>query len=65
MGSTLEKRTSIKYQTLGENDKDETGWVLAREGSLGVVSSSESFKDRADRGLMIEGLLTSHMPHHV
>jgi hypothetical protein len=28
------------------------------------VSSSESFKDRADIGLMIEDLLTVHMPHH-
>jgi hypothetical protein len=28
------------------------------------VSSSESFKDRADVGLMIEDLLTGHMPHH-
>jgi hypothetical protein len=39
------------------------GW-LAREGSFGVVSPSESFKDRADVGLMIEYLLTGHMPRH-
>jgi hypothetical protein len=28
------------------------------------VSSSESIKDRLDVGLMIEDLLTGHMPHH-
>jgi hypothetical protein len=36
----------------------------AREGSLGVVSASESIKDRVDIGLMIEDLLTGHMPRH-
>jgi hypothetical protein len=39
------------------------GW-LARGGSIGVVFLSESFKDRANVGLMIEDLLTGHMPHH-
>jgi hypothetical protein len=39
------------------------GW-LAREGSLGVVPLSESIKDCTDVGLMIEDLLTDHMPHH-
>jgi hypothetical protein len=39
------------------------GW-LAREGSLGVVSPSELIKDRTDVGLMIEDLLTGHMPRH-
>jgi hypothetical protein len=39
------------------------GW-LAREESLGVVSPSESIKDRVDVGLMIEDLLTGHMPRH-
>ena len=39
------------------------GW-LAREGSLGVVSPSKSIKDRAGVGLMIEDLLTGHMPRH-
>jgi hypothetical protein len=39
------------------------GW-LAREESLGVVSPSESIKDRLDVGLLIEDLLTGHMPHH-
>jgi hypothetical protein len=28
------------------------------------VSPSESIKDRLDVGLMIEDLLTGHMPHH-
>jgi hypothetical protein len=37
---------------------------LHEKGSLGVVSPSESFKDRADVGLMIEDLLIHHMPHH-
>jgi hypothetical protein len=40
------------------------GW-LAWEESLGVVFLSESIKDRLDVGLMIEDLLTGHMPHHV
>jgi hypothetical protein len=39
------------------------GW-LAREESLGVVSPSVSIKDRVDVGLLIEDLLTGHMPHH-
>jgi hypothetical protein len=28
------------------------------------VSPSESIKDRVDVGLLIEDLLTGHMPHH-
>jgi hypothetical protein len=39
------------------------GW-LAREESLDVVSLSESIKDRLDVGLLIEDLLTGHMPRH-
>ena len=39
------------------------GW-LAREESLGVVSPSESIKDLVDVGLLIEDLLTGHMPRH-
>jgi hypothetical protein len=39
------------------------GW-LAGEENLDVVCSSESIKDRLDVGLMIEDLLTGHMPHH-
>jgi hypothetical protein len=44
--------------------KTRPGGRLAREESLGVVSPSESFMDRADVGLMIEDLLTGNMPHH-
>jgi hypothetical protein len=40
------------------------GGRLVREGSLGVVSLSELLKDQADVGLMIEDLLTGHMPRH-
>jgi hypothetical protein len=40
-----------------------SGW-LAWEESLGVVSLSESIKDLVDVGLMIEDLLSGHMPHH-
>ena len=36
------------------------GW-LAREESLGVVSPSESIKDRLDVGLLTEDPLTGHM----
>jgi hypothetical protein len=39
------------------------GW-LAREKSLGVVSPSESIKDRLDVGLLTEDPLTGHMPRH-
>jgi hypothetical protein len=42
--------------------KTRLGGLLAREGSLSVVSPSESIKDHIDVGLMIEDLLTSHMP---
>jgi hypothetical protein len=38
--------------------------TCTRRESLGVVSSSESIKDRVDVGLMIEDLLTGHMPRH-
>jgi hypothetical protein len=37
---------------------------LAREGSLGVVSPSESLKDRVDVGLLAEDPLNGHMPRH-
>jgi hypothetical protein len=39
------------------------GW-LAREESLGVVSSSESIMDRLDVGLLTEDPSTGHMPRH-
>jgi hypothetical protein len=44
--------------------KTRPGRRLAQEESLGVVSSSESLKDRADVGLLMEDLLTGHMPRH-
>jgi hypothetical protein len=38
--------------------------TCTRRDSLGVVSSSESIKDRVDVGLMTKDPLTGHMPHH-
>jgi hypothetical protein len=38
--------------------------TCTRRESLGVVSPSESIKDRADVGLMTEDPLTGHMPRH-
>jgi hypothetical protein len=64
MGSTSEKMYLCQVPNFGiVNDKDETE-RLAQEGSLGVVSPSESIKDRVDVGLLIEDLLTDHMPYH-
>jgi hypothetical protein len=54
MGSTSEKSTSARYQALRR----------VREGSLHVVSPSESFKDRANVILLIEDLLTGHISQH-
>jgi hypothetical protein len=66
MGSTSEKMYLYQipnFEVL--NDKAETGWVTCtRRENLGVVSPSESIKDRLDVGLLIEDLLTGHMPHH-
>jgi hypothetical protein len=66
MGSTSEKMYLCQVPNFGVlNDKVETGRVTCtRRESLGVVSSSESIKDRLDVGLLIEDLLTGHMPHH-
>ena len=36
---------------------------LHEKESLGVVCPYESIKDLVDVGLMIEDLLTGHMPH--
>jgi hypothetical protein len=47
------------------NDKDEIERLTCTWRSLGVVSPSESIKDCVDVGLMIEDLLTSHVPRHV
>jgi hypothetical protein len=65
MGSTSEKMYLCQVPDFGfEMIKLRPGGWLAREGSLGVVSPSESIKDRLDVGLMIEDLLTGHTPHH-
>jgi hypothetical protein len=65
MGSTSEKMYLCQVPNFGlKIVKLRPGGWLAREGTLGVVSLSESIKDRLDVGLMIEDLLTSHMPHH-
>jgi hypothetical protein len=66
MGSTSEKMYLCQVPNFGVlNDKAETGRVTCtRRESLGVVSPSESIKDRLDVGLLIEDLLTGHMPHH-
>jgi hypothetical protein len=65
MGSTSEKMYLCQVPNFGfEMIKLKPGGWLAPEESLGVVSPSESIKDRLDVGLMIEDLLTGHMPHH-
>jgi hypothetical protein len=65
MGSTSEKMYLFQVPNFGlKIIKLRPGGWLAREGSLGVVSLSELIKDRLDVGLMIEDLLTGHMPHH-
>jgi hypothetical protein len=65
MGSTSEKMYLYEVPNFGlKIIKLRLGGWLAREESLGVVSSSESIKDLVDVGLMIEDPLTGHMPHH-
>jgi hypothetical protein len=65
MGSTSEKMYLWQVPNFGfEMIKLRPDGWLAREDSLGVVSPSASIKDRVDVGLMIEDLLTGHMPHH-
>jgi hypothetical protein len=65
MGSTSEKMYLCQVPNFGfEMIKLRPGGWLAREESLSVVSPSESIKDRVDVGLLIEDLLTGHMPHH-
>jgi hypothetical protein len=65
IGSTSEKMYLCQVPNFGFKliKLRPSGW-LAWDGSLGVVSPSESIKDRVDVGLMIEDLLTGHMPHH-
>jgi hypothetical protein len=65
MGSTSKKMYLCQVPNFGfEMIKLRPGEWLAREESLGVVSPSESIKDRLDVGLMSEDPLTGHMPHH-
>jgi hypothetical protein len=65
MGSTSEKMYLCLVPNFGfEMLKLRPGRWLAREESIGVVSAYESIKDRLDVGLMIEDLLTGHMPYH-
>jgi hypothetical protein len=65
MGSTSEKMYLCQVPNFGfEMIRLRPGGRLARERSLGVVSPSESIKDRVDVGLMTEEPLTGHMPHH-
>jgi hypothetical protein len=65
MGSTSEKMYLCQVPKFGfEMIKLRPGRWLAREESLGVVSPSESIKDRADVGLLTEDPLTGQMPLH-
>jgi hypothetical protein len=65
MGSTSEKMYLCQVPNFGfEMIKLRPGGWLAREKSLGVVSPSESIKDRVDVGLMTEDPLTGYMPRH-
>jgi hypothetical protein len=65
MGSSSEKMYLCQVPNFGfEMIKLRPDGWLAREESLGVVSPSESIKDRVNVGLMIEDLLTGHMPHN-
>jgi hypothetical protein len=65
MGSTSEKMYLCQVPSFGFlMIKLRPGGWLAREESLGVVSPSESIKDRVDVGLMTEDPLSGHMPRH-
>jgi hypothetical protein len=55
---------TLNHQNIIEMAQGHISLSLAREESLGVVSPSELIKDRVDVGLLIEYLLTGHMPHH-
>jgi hypothetical protein len=64
-GSTSEKMYLCQVPNYGfEMIKLRLGGWLAREESLGVVSPSESIKDRANIGLLTEDPLIGHMPRH-
>ena len=61
MGSTSEKMYLCQVPNFGvEMIKLRPGGWLAREVSLGVVSPSESIKDRLDVGLLTGDPLTGH-----
>jgi hypothetical protein len=65
MGSTSEKMYLYQVPNFGVvNDKVETGRVTCMRRKSRCSVSSESLKDRADVGLLIEDLLTGHMPRH-
>jgi hypothetical protein len=65
MGSSSEKMYLCQVPNFGMKIiKLRPGGGLAREGSLGVVSPSESIKDHLIVGLLTEDPLTGHMPHH-
>jgi hypothetical protein len=65
MDSTSEKMYLCQVPTLRVKwlSWDRAGDLHEKE-SLGVVSPSESIKDRLDVGLMIEDPLAGHMPRH-
>jgi hypothetical protein len=65
MGSTSEKMYLFQVPNFGfEIIRLRPGGWLAREESIGVVSSSESIMDLIEVGLLIEDPLTDNMPHH-
>jgi hypothetical protein len=65
MGSTSEKMYLCQVPNFGfKMIKLRPGGWLARVESLGVVSPSQSIKDRLDVGLLTEDPLTGHMPRH-
>jgi hypothetical protein len=65
MGSTSDKMYLYQVPNFGIlNNKAETGRVTCTRRKSRVVSPSESIKDRADVGLLIEDLLSGHMPRH-
>ena len=65
MDSTSEKMYLCQVPTFGVKrlSWDRAGDLHEKE-SLGVVSPSESIKDRLDVGLLTEDPLTGHMPRH-
>ena len=65
MGSTSEKMYLCQVPTFGVKGLSwDRAANLHEKESLGVVSPSESIKDRLDVGLLTEDPLTGHMRHH-